>query len=1124
LAKTGKVKIEREWSEKIEVDGQKYPRYESRSEILSETNINFDSSGNSKVTFVPPQAGQYIFTVETKDSRNNLVSNNFHLWVDVYQNNNYSYDSKSSISFTLDKKSYFPGDTAVVNITSSVPDRDVFLSIDRGYMDRYQIVNLNGPQASINIPLTDHDMPNIYVSTSTFDADKFDQNSINVPVSPQKMKLNISVVADKTKYGPGEEVVVNIATTDMGGNPTSANLALWAVDKSIFELSDKNYGDIFESFWTERFNNTVTSHSLQGVFATDGAEGGGCFLPDTLITLADGSYKKISDIKVGDKILTKKNFASSTLVTDTVKQVNINDEASYLIINHKLKLTTDHVINLNGDWHTAGSAQIGDFLTNQQSKPIKIYSIEWIKNATKVYNLSLKQHHTFFADNFWVHNDKGESRINFTDIAYWNPSINTNSNGQAQIRFKLPDNLTTWKIVSLGSSLDTKLGETYTDIKVSKDLVIRPVLPNLLRRGDSFDLSAIVHNFTDFDKNLTVSLKSPDVDLTSSPQTINLKANSFTQVYWPAKTLTAKNGAILNYSVKEANGLEDIVVQNIDILPQGYWSQSYSSTKGSSSIDVSIPSNLDRQLSSLKLDFSPSLLGSLVPSMDYLIDYPYGCVEQTTSRLVPLIVAKTNEKIFSKALQGRDINKMTKDGINRLRDLQNYDGGWAWWRGDSDPFVTAYVAKILSQLKQIGVEVPDNIIKKTVTYLKNIESQNRVLSNYGLSYLSPGDLKPINQDLNSLSDDYLALAVHTNLRLGDNNSSTNGLDLLISRAKQEGQTLYWQPGSIVNFGSIEASTALAAQALTLAKSDLSTQAIMYLNNHRDRGYLANSFATAQVVESIVNYSVKHQDVTPNYSYTVKVDDQKIASGNITDINSNIPSLSLDLNKYQHPKRITIEKNGAGEIYTNLNSKLWILDTNAPKVSNMVNITRNYFNVKGREYNIVPGDLVRVVLDVSFDENTSHNYGIIEDYLPSGLIPVNTNLDNESVHSNQRSWMINTQFTKDGVIIPFHNQSRDYTYTYLARAINSGDFTAPPASVSLMYNPSVFGRTSFDRLKIDTQVKKSRTPYNSKTSQVNKPNLATVLTSLVIGLFLVKILNKKIIPYVKNKTNLHRPNK
>ncbi|MGI6776220.1 MAG: alpha-2-macroglobulin family protein, partial [Patescibacteria group bacterium] len=69
--------------------------------------------------------------------------------------------------------------------------------------------------------------------------------------------------------------------------------------------------------------------------------------------------------------------------------------------------------------------------------------------------------------------------------------VQTGNDGRAQISFKLPDNLTTWVISALGATADTKAGQSTSEVVVSKEVVIRPVLPNILREGDQIFLSAL---------------------------------------------------------------------------------------------------------------------------------------------------------------------------------------------------------------------------------------------------------------------------------------------------------------------------------------------------------------------------------------------------------------------------------------------------------------------------------------------------------------------------------------------------------------------------------------------------------------------------------------------------------
>ncbi|MEJ2665475.1 MAG: hypothetical protein P8107_15785, partial [Spirochaetia bacterium] len=138
-----------------------------------------------------------------------------------------------------------------------------------------------------------------------------------------------------------------IETTDTRGNPVSGELTLWAVDQAIFVLVDDRPKDIFKRFWHNRYNGTVTKHSLQGISFAGAGEMGGCFAAGTKILMADGTTKPIEDVKPGEMILTFKSEQELKLLPAQVTSVQKAEENSYLLINGFLKITSDHILWIN---------------------------------------------------------------------------------------------------------------------------------------------------------------------------------------------------------------------------------------------------------------------------------------------------------------------------------------------------------------------------------------------------------------------------------------------------------------------------------------------------------------------------------------------------------------------------------------------------------------------------------------------------------------------------------------------------------------------------------------------------------------------------------------------------------
>ena len=139
-----------------------------------------------------------------------------------------------------------------------------------------------------------------------------------------------------------------------------------------------------------------------------GGGGGGCFLAETKISLADGTFKEIQDIKPGD-IVFSYNLEKGELVPDEVNKVLVHDNypEGYLVINENLKVTGNHnlwVAN-RSSWARADSLSLGDSLLAPDGNSVVIYSIEWVDGINTVYNLSLGgDNHNYFAEKTLVHN------------------------------------------------------------------------------------------------------------------------------------------------------------------------------------------------------------------------------------------------------------------------------------------------------------------------------------------------------------------------------------------------------------------------------------------------------------------------------------------------------------------------------------------------------------------------------------------------------------------------------------------------------------------------------------------------------------------------------------------------
>ena len=148
-----------------------------------------------------------------------------------------------------------------------------------------------------------------------------------------------------------------------------------------------------------------------------GSGGGSCFVPNTLITMADGTKKPISEIKIGDKVKSEKGESN---VLDI--QIHEGEYKVYSINNNEPFVTVEHPFKTIDGWkainpiNTLEQHQVKSTTLDINDILIKLNNKEVIQNIKasstihpKVYNLSLDNEHVFYANEYLVHNEKNVS-------------------------------------------------------------------------------------------------------------------------------------------------------------------------------------------------------------------------------------------------------------------------------------------------------------------------------------------------------------------------------------------------------------------------------------------------------------------------------------------------------------------------------------------------------------------------------------------------------------------------------------------------------------------------------------------------------------------------------------------
>jgi uncharacterized protein YfaS (alpha-2-macroglobulin family) len=359
-----------------------------------------------------------------------------------------------------------------------------------------------------------------------------------------------------------------------------------------------------------------------------------------------------------------------------------------------------------------------------------IYSIREDSPAAPRRVFYGRRYNTVFTDfsAVWLalQGDKGTAetvRRDFPDTAFWQPTIMTDARGQATLRLKLPDNLTEWRLTAIAHTADTKIGFARAKVKASKDLMARLRLPMWLIEGDRTEISAILSNDTDQPRTVQVELRAPDGVRT---QTATVPARNSTTLRWDyeAKALGIQKFTLI---AREVNGrLRDAEERTLEIKPRAITEADSRAIllNGERQISFTLRPDARPELTTLTLRSMPGATTIALDSLPYLLEYPYGCVEQTVSRFVPAVLAKRASEQAGAPLDAatqRKIAEITQLSLERLRRMQTYDGGWGWWEAEeSTLWTTAYAVWGLHKAKQAGVNVPSALYQDGVNALRRL--------------------------------------------------------------------------------------------------------------------------------------------------------------------------------------------------------------------------------------------------------------------------------------------------------------------------------------------------------------------------------------------------------------------
>lgn len=795
--------------------------------------LRTDGEGRAETRWDVKTPGQYRISYVAKDAWGGEVVGSTLVWVwgPGFDGQKYKFNHLEVIS---DKRTYKVGEIARLLISSDVAGAHVLFGskVDQGHLIEYDVLVLDGKTKIVEVPIKAEHVPNFFVEATVVGAGKLSEEAREMYVPPPQAEVKVSLLPKKSEFRAAGAGELEIQTYTPDGKPVSTEVAVSVFDRAVLYIQPELTPDVRKLFW-----GSLRSHQpLSG---------------SNLRRVLDNWQQLFQPDDSAAQILTPGNdFLQRTIDFTRADLATIEGNVSGGIVADGSFGAAGLGAGGGGRGKSAARAPAGS--AAPAAPPAEPARAEAKRESAGKRDADSSERQQAA--------DPGASqglvapmvRRNFADTAFFTV-VRTNEQGKATIDWKFPDNLTTWRVKGVALGEDTRAGEATASVVTTQKLLVRLQAPRFFRERDRVMISANVHNRLGSEKKVKVS-----IDIGNSPLDLEGDASKWVtvgdgkeaRVDWWVK-VRGEGQAIVKVageSDQESDAKElrfPVLVHGMlkTVSSVGSIAAAQQGPTAEKALEILVPEERRADQSELIVRWAPTLSGAMIDALPYLLEYPYGCTEQTLSRFVPAVLTRRSLQMFGgvkledlgkikdslnpQRLSGESdkaykmrldrelrrfdrnpvyntalMNDMIGSGLARLLRMQKPDGGWGWWSDDrSSIYTTAHVLAGLYEAQQADVAVPADVLARARSALHSMVPDH-------LSYYRDNEWV-------SDTDAYFA---YTLSLFGDKNDQLNKY-LLERRAKLSvyGKSLFAM--ALKNLGKHEDASLVFRNAAQLLKED-----------------------------------------------------------------------------------------------------------------------------------------------------------------------------------------------------------------------------------------------------------------------------------------------------------------
>ena len=702
----------------------------------------------------------------------------------------------------------------------------------------------------------------------------------------------------------------------------------------------------------------------------------------------------------------------------------------------------------------------------------------------------------------------------FSDNAIWQPTLKTDKNGTASFITTFPDNITSWKTLAIAYGKKWKNGQALTQTNSFLSLSAELSLPRFLLEGDSVRVIGKVNSYSSDSVKTTTFFSLDNQKLEKKNQTVlfshvdslRFRAKDYS-VFSSDKNSDSlgilrdslKISYAMNANLKAGQNYTDGEERKIPIYRKGLLKKRgfFAILEGDTTLNLKAFKDSLSSVNPVKVTVQDNILEAMVVELENIQNYTYACNEQKASKIKAYMLEKEIKEKLGKSFEKKKQRELEKL-IKKLVKAQYDDGLWGWWESSApNVLMTAYIYGVLYQANEKGFDIPSETLRKaekaiardmSVPYLyqkarlyRSLAVNPNLVSTYRQQAETVADSLQAYQDRQKIKSFYSLLSI---IRLRQLYGLPYSLDILkMNRNQTQFGGIYWKEWdygwAYSLFENNNQITLLAYQVLRTAKKtkpkefeklkiELAKIRQYFLEERNQNGYWRNTHESASILSTILPDFEEEYKSNKNKSEIQNYDSfqtELFTDGKEWNLNKETQTTSFS--KESLPNQIS--KKGSLPVFVSL-SQEYFEEKPKQKRDGSFRI-QTYLEQDGKRHRLDSVYLEAgkpLTLTVELTVTKQSEYVAIEVPIPASCVY------GKNPYSFRRNYFYyyrgletyREEFKHKTAIFCTQIPVGTHTFEIKLEPRYSGVFTLNPASVELMYFPSVFGNEASKKVFVE----------------------------------------------------------